>query len=61
MGGVGGRGGEGGGGKGRRGGGGVYRQPTRMSVYGEPSEDLKVAITGFNPRYLGPLVGHARS
>ena|SRR5579862_205347 len=35
--------------------------PTRMSVYGEPSEELKVAITGFNPRYLEPIAGHARS
>ena len=35
--------------------------PTRMSVYGEPSEDLKVAITRLNPRYLWPLAGHARS
>jgi quinol monooxygenase YgiN len=35
--------------------------PTRMSVYGEPSDELKVALTGFNPRYLEPLAGHARS
>ncbi len=35
--------------------------PTRMSVYGEPGEDLKVALTGFNPRYLAPLAGHART
>jgi len=34
--------------------------PTRMSVYGEPSDELKVALTGFNPRYLGTLAGHAR-
>ncbi len=34
--------------------------PTRMSVYGEPSEELKAALTGFNPRYLGTLAGHAR-
>lgn len=34
--------------------------PTRMSVYGEPSDELKAAITGFNPRYLGTLAGHAR-
>jgi quinol monooxygenase YgiN len=35
--------------------------PTRMSVYGEPSDDLKVALTDFNPRYLESLAGHARS
>lgn len=35
--------------------------PTRMSVYGEPSDELKAAIAGFSPRYLEPLAGHARS
>ena len=35
--------------------------PTRMSVYGEPSDELKETIAGFNPRYLGTLAGHARS
>jgi quinol monooxygenase YgiN len=35
--------------------------PTRMSVYGEPSDELKEAVAGFNPRYLDPLAGHARS
>ena len=35
--------------------------PTRMSVYGEPSDELKVALTGFSPRYLEPLEGYARS
>jgi len=35
--------------------------PTRMSVYGEPSDELKVALTGFSPRYLEPLAGYARS
>jgi len=34
--------------------------PTRMSVYGEPSDELKEAVAGFNPRYLGPVAGHAR-
>lgn len=34
--------------------------PTRMSVYGEPSDELKTAITGFNPRYFGTLAGYAR-
>ncbi len=35
--------------------------PTRMSVYGEPSDELRVALTDFNPCYLEPLAGHARS
>lgn len=34
--------------------------PTRMSVYGDPSDDLKAALTGFNPRYFGTLAGYAR-
>jgi quinol monooxygenase YgiN len=33
--------------------------PTRMSVYGEPSDELKTALTGFNPRYLATMAGHA--
>ena len=28
--------------------------PTRMSVYGEPSDELKETIAGFNPRYSRP-------
>jgi hypothetical protein len=32
-----------------------------MSVYGEPTDELKEALTGFNPRYFGPVAGHARS
>jgi quinol monooxygenase YgiN len=35
--------------------------PTRMSVYGEPADDLRAALTGFSPRYLGSLAGYARS
>jgi hypothetical protein len=35
--------------------------PTRMSVYGEPSDELKAALTGFNPSYLEPVAGYARS
>jgi quinol monooxygenase YgiN len=35
--------------------------PTRMSVYGDPSDELKAALTGFNPSYLEPLAGYARS
>jgi len=34
--------------------------PTRMSVFGEPSDELKVALTDFSPRYLKPLAGYAR-
>jgi hypothetical protein len=34
--------------------------PTRMSVYGEPTDELKAAIAGFNPRYYEPVAGHAR-
>jgi hypothetical protein len=30
-----------------------------MSVYGEPGDELKTAITGFNPRYFGTLAGYA--
>jgi quinol monooxygenase YgiN len=33
--------------------------PTRMSVYGEPSDELMTALTGFNPRYLATMAGHA--
>jgi hypothetical protein len=32
-----------------------------MSVYGEPSDELRVALTDFNPYYLEPLADHARS
>jgi len=34
--------------------------PTRMSVYGDPSDELRTALTGFNPRYLGVLAGYTR-
>lgn len=34
--------------------------PTRMNVYGDPSDELKTAIAGFNPRYFGLAAGHAR-
>ena len=34
--------------------------PTRMSVYGDPSDELRAAITGFNPHYFGTLAGYAR-
>ena len=34
--------------------------PTRMSVYGDPSDELRTALTDFHPRYLGTLAGYAR-
>ena len=34
--------------------------PTRMSVYGAPSNDLKAALTGFNPRYYAQFAGYVR-
>ncbi len=34
--------------------------PTRMSVYGDPSDELGTALTDFNPHYLGTLAGYAR-
>lgn len=34
--------------------------PTRMSVYGDPNDELGTALTDFNPRYLGTLAGYAR-
>ena len=34
--------------------------PTRMSVYGDPSDELRMALTDFNPRYFGTLAGYAR-
>ena len=34
--------------------------PTRMSVYGDPGDELGTALTDFNPCYLGTLAGYAR-
>jgi quinol monooxygenase YgiN len=34
--------------------------PTRMSVYGNPSDELRTALTDFHPRYLETLAGYAR-
>jgi quinol monooxygenase YgiN len=31
--------------------------PTRMSVYGDPSDEMRTALAGFNPRYLEVLAG----
>jgi quinol monooxygenase YgiN len=35
--------------------------PGRLSVYGEPSDEVKAALAAFSPRYLQPLAGFARS
>src|SRR6476469_1323813 len=34
--------------------------PTRLSVYGTPSEDAKEALGAFGPVYLAPIGGFAR-
>lgn len=34
--------------------------PTRMSVYGDPSDEMRAALTDFHPRFLGTLAGYAR-
>ena len=34
--------------------------PTRMSVYGDPSDELRAGLAGFNPRYLDALAGYVR-
>ena len=34
--------------------------PTRLSVYGAPSEEAKQALAAFGPAYLAPLGGFAR-
>ena len=31
--------------------------PNRMSVYGDPGDELRTAPAGFNPRYLEALAG----
>jgi hypothetical protein len=33
---------------------------TQMTVYGEPSEELRAALAGFSPRYMSPVAGYAR-
>lgn len=35
-------------------------QPTRLHVYGEPSEDARAALDGFGAVYLGPFGGFSR-
>ena len=35
--------------------------PGRLSVYGEPGDEVKAALAAFSPRYLKPLAGFARS
>ena len=34
--------------------------PTRLSVYGTPSDDANQALAAFGPVYLAPLGGFAR-
>jgi len=34
--------------------------PTRMSVYGDPSDELRTMLAGFNPCYLEALAGYVR-
>jgi hypothetical protein len=31
-----------------------------MSVYGDPSDELRTALAGFNPRYLEALADYVR-
>ena len=35
-------------------------KPTRVVVYGTPSQEVKNAIAGFNPVYMSPLGGFRR-
>jgi quinol monooxygenase YgiN len=35
--------------------------PARMTVYGEPSDEVKAALDAFSPHYLTPLAGFTRS
>lgn len=35
-------------------------QPTALSVYGDPSDELRGALDGFGATYLGPFGGFAR-
>ena len=35
--------------------------PGHLSVYGEPSDEVKAALAAFSPRYLKPVAGFARS
>jgi quinol monooxygenase YgiN len=35
--------------------------PGRVSVYGEPSDEVKAALEAFSPRYLKPVAGFARN
>ena len=34
--------------------------PTNLSIYGTPSEELKAGLAGFSPSYLGPFGGFAQ-
>jgi hypothetical protein len=33
---------------------------TQMTVYGEPSDELRAALAGFSPRYLSVVAGYTR-
>jgi quinol monooxygenase YgiN len=35
-------------------------EPTRLTVMGNPTDELKAALDGFGPTFLGPLGGFAR-
>lgn len=35
-------------------------EPTALSVYGEPSADVRGVLDGFGAKYLGPFGGFAR-
>jgi quinol monooxygenase YgiN len=35
--------------------------PVGLSVYGEPTDEVKAALAAFSPRYLQPVAGFARS
>jgi hypothetical protein len=36
-------------------------EPTRFTVLGSPNNDVKTALSGFGPTYLGPFGGFARN
>jgi len=34
--------------------------PTKFTIYGTPSDDVKAGLSGFSPSYLGPFGGFVR-
>lgn len=34
--------------------------PTRVTVYGEPSDEVRAAMAAFSPRYMSTMAGYAR-